>query len=207
LLHNTLAAAKKKFVALGQLPKHDAALWVPKNSENKNHLVFRPVDWHELKKCKTKAFAWMGAAAIHFLELEQHGGEQGAQNGGEILLGLASGSYDKATAAGAEGGKNIAGHDEAATSSYQTEQPNFCVSCRKWGHIEEFCPDIYLEEQQPLYCDLCDKEGHWEETCWILHLEFKEQYLREQREKMKKARCHNYGKTGHMRRFCHLLHK
>jgi hypothetical protein len=24
---------------------------------------------------------------------------------------------------------------------------------------------------------------------------------------MKKARCHNCGKTGHMRRFCHLLHK
>jgi len=69
-------------------------LWIPKNSDNKNHLVFRPVDWHELRKCKAEAFEWMMEAAIHFLDLEQHGREQGAQNGREILLGLASGSHD-----------------------------------------------------------------------------------------------------------------
>ena len=191
----------KKFVALGQLPKHEAALWVPKNSDNKNHLVFRPVNWHELKKCKAEAFAWMMAAATHFVEVE----EKNTAFEFKAIDSHGGGGHDEAADPGDQVGGEMGCHDKAS-SSYQT-QVNFCVSCHKWGHIEEFCPEIYLEEEQPLYCDLCDKEGHWEETCWVLHPELKEQYLREQREKMKKARCHNCGKSGHMRRFCRLLHK
>ena len=203
MLHNTLVDSMNKFVGIGQLPKHEAALWEPKNSDNKNHLVFRPVDWYELKKCKTEAYSWMKAGTLHFLDLEKKNGVLEVKGTGHEV----GGSYDKASATSEKDRGEMGGHDKAAPASQTDWQPKYCTTCQKWGHVAEYCPDVFLEEDQPLYCDICNKEGHWEEECWILHPQLKAAYLREQKEKAKKSTCHNCGRTGHFRRFCHLLHK
>jgi hypothetical protein len=207
MLHNTLVADMDNFIRGAKLPKHEAALWVPKNSDNEKHMAFRPIEESELKKCKDEAFAYMKAAAVHYINLEQ----QKVALGGGIKLVVFSGggdAHDKGDAAKVQGGEGAQGHGEAAAfpQSQNDWAPKFCNFCRKWGHIDQYCPEMFSEEDQPDYCDVCDKEGHIEETCWVVHPELRQEYLAQQKAKQKKLICHHCGRAGHMRRFCHLLH-
>jgi hypothetical protein len=180
MIHNTLASHMKTFICVAKLPKHEAALWVPKNSDQEKIQAFRPIEKDELKQCKVDAFAWMKAAAIHHIELEE---QQTNLGGKQVNVYI--------------GGSN---HDEVDW------QPNFCNFCNQWGHVEEYCREIFPEEDQADWCYTCDREGHTEETCWVLHPHLRLQWLTEQKAKAKKMTCHHCGKTGHIRRWCHILH-
>jgi hypothetical protein len=200
MLHNTLAAKMKTFCSMAKLPKHEASLWVPKNSDNKDYQAFRTVEKPELKKCKDEAFAWMKAAASHFLECEGTTSPLVADNGG--------GTHDEGVTYHDQGGGNDTGHDEAGEfPQLQTDwEHKYCNFCQKWGHVDKYCPDKFPEEDQANYCDVCDKPGHREERCWVLHPELRKQWLADQKDKQKKMACHKCGRVGHMRRFCHKLH-
>ncbi len=172
MMHNTLIFAMEDFLSIAQLPKHEAKLWVPRNSDNVNYKVFRSIEKSELKHCKAEAFAWMGATAIHYLKLEkQDGAQTHALGGGTSSAGPASGSHDKATTACPQGRQDVVSHDEdSAIPHIQTDlQPNFCTFCQKWGHIHQYCRGMYPEENKLDYCMTCDRDGHNEETCWVLH--------------------------------------
>jgi hypothetical protein len=205
MIHNTLAVGMQEFIAGAGLPKHEAALWVPKNSDNDKHKAFRPIEKSELKKLKREAFAWMRAASIHFMKLEE---QQAGLGQGTALIGSGRGTHDEGVAAEVQGGESAHAPDlgGAFPKSQNDWAPKFCTFCNKWGHADQYCPEMFPEEDQPNYCDVCDKEGHMEETCWILHPELRDQWLAEQKAKQKKMTCHQCGKVGHMRRFCHLLH-
>ena len=199
MLHNTLAAKMKTFSYISKLPKHEAALWVPKNNDKESERVFRQIEKPELNKCKDDAFAWMKAAAAHYIERE----------GSHILVsGDHGGAHDKGVTYQDQGVEKDTGHDEAgALNHLQTDwQPKHCKFCKKWGHVDEYCPEKFPEEEYLNYCDVCDKPGHREEKCWVLHPQLKKQWLADQKEKQNKMACHKCGRVGHMRRFCYKLH-
>ena len=199
MLYNTLAAKMKTFCSIAKLPKHEAALWVPKNSDKESERVFRQIEKPELKKCKDDAFAWMKAAALHYI------GREGTDS---LISGDRGGTHDKGVAYNDQGGGNDTGDNEAGVLPHlQTDwQPKHCNFCQKWGHVDEYCPEKFPEEDNPNYCDVCDKAGHREERCWVLHPELRKQWLADQKEKQSKMACHKCGRVGHMRRFCHKLH-
>jgi hypothetical protein len=202
MLHNTLAENMKTFMCVAKLPMHEAALWVPKNSDQEKIQAFRPIEKDELKQCKVDAFAWMKAAAIHHIELE----EQQTNLGGKVNVYIGGSNHDEVVASGVQGGQDV-GDEASAFSQTQVDwQPNFCNFCNQWGHVEEYCREIFPEEDQADWCYTCDREGHTEETCWVLHPHLRLQWLTEQKAKAKKMTCHHCGKTGHIRRWCHILH-
>jgi hypothetical protein len=199
MLHNTLAAKMKTFSYIAKLPKHEAALWVPRNNDKESERVFRQTEKPELKKCKDDAFAWMKAAVVYYIEHE------GAS---QLVSVNGGGTHDEGTTYEDQKGATNNGHDEAgALPQLQTViETKYCHFCRKWGHVDEYCPQKFPEEEHPNYCDVCDKPGHREEKCWVLHPELRKQWLADQREKQNKMACHKCGRVGHMRRFCYKLH-
>jgi hypothetical protein len=199
MLHSTLAAKMKTFSYIAKLPKHEAALWVPRNNDKESERVFRQTEKPELKKCKDDAFAWMKAAVVYYIEHE------GAS---QLVSVNGGGTHDEGTTYEDQKGATNNGHDEAgALPQLQTViETKYCHFCRKWGHVDEYCPQKFPEEEHPNYCDVCDKPGHREEKCWVLHPELRKQWLADQREKQNKMACHKCGRVGHMRRFCYKLH-
>lgn len=199
MLYNTLAVRMKTFCYVAKLPKHEAAIWVPKNSDKESELVFRQIEKPELEKCKDDAFGWMKAAALHHIERE---------GTNSLVSGDSGGTHDKGVTYNDQGVRDDTGHDEAgALPHLQTDwQPKHCNFCNKWGHVDEYCPEKFPEVDNPNYCDVCDKAGHREERCWVLHPELRKQWLAGQKEKQSKMACHKCGRVGHMRQFCHKLH-
>lgn len=77
----------KKFIGIARLSKHEASLWVPKNSDKAESHAFRPVESYELKKLKEEGLEYMVAAAVRFSQVEGDG----------------DGDHDKVTIAGVKG--------------------------------------------------------------------------------------------------------
>jgi hypothetical protein len=86
------------------------------------------------------------------------------------------------------------------------KQPNFCYSCDKWGHSDEFCKEVFPEEEIANFCEVCDREGHTEENCFRLHPHLKAEHDAKQKKLKEKMLCTGCGKMGHMRRWCYKLH-
>jgi hypothetical protein len=58
----------KIFSYIAKLPKHEAALSVPRYNDKKSERVFRQIKKLDLKKYKDDAFARMRAAAVHYID-------------------------------------------------------------------------------------------------------------------------------------------
>jgi hypothetical protein len=86
------------------------------------------------------------------------------------------------------------------------KQPNFCYNCDKWGHTDEFCKEVFPEEEIANFCEVCDREGHTEENCFRLHPHLKAEHDAKQKKLKEKMLCTGCGKMGHMRRWCYKLH-
>ncbi len=136
MLHNTLAAKMKTFRNLAKLPKHEAALWVPKNTDKPVDQVFRNVEKAELAKCKDDAFAWMKAAAIHYIECE---------GTNALISGNGGGTHDEGLTHNDQGVRDDTGHDEAGALAHLENhwQPDHCNFCKKWGHVDEYYPEKF----------------------------------------------------------------
>lgn len=85
------------------------------------------------------------------------------------------------------------------------KESNFCQHCKIWGHKDEFCKELFPEENLN-FCRVCDMDGHTEDTCWRLHPHLKAEYDVDRKKLKEKMLCTGCGKIGHLRRWCWRLH-
>jgi hypothetical protein len=201
MLHASLVGVMENFVRGARLATHEVTLWSAKKKNDPRREVFNKLTRAEFEESRDEAFSWMKAAAAHYIEKEQQEGVSGknlsVNSTGEMSTTFTNTGHDETPS------NDVLGNPPEQRAA---PKPNYCYYCQKWGHTNEFCKDMYPEEDAPNFCDYCGTDGHREETCWILHPDLKLQYLAEQEAKQKRLTCHHCGKRGHIRRWCHLLH-